>query len=157
MRKTQGFCRRTATAARSVAAHFGLLLQRLDAEVASGTLTSDLDRTLAARWLAVLLACVVSVAVAQPAPANREPRTDARLLVQTRAGVTLEALDEVLRRYGVHRVAVIRQINVHVVEVPPDANAGAVALKLKVHPEIEFAEVDERVPPAVRSSTPAQE
>jgi thermitase len=86
-----------------------------------------------------LLAGCVSVSASEPA----------RLLVQPRAGLTLEQFDEILRGHGARRVSVIQQINVHVVELPPQADAQAVARLLKQNPHIESAEVDERVPPAL--------
>jgi cell division protein FtsX len=45
-------------------------------------------------------------------------------------------------------VSVIQQINVYIVELPPQADARAVARKLKENPHIESVEVDERLPPA---------
>jgi hypothetical protein len=71
------------------------------------------------------------------------------LLVQPRAGVTLEQLDEALRRHGARRVDAVPQINVHIVELPSKANARAAALELKSDPRIESVEVDERVPPSL--------
>jgi hypothetical protein len=85
-----------------------------------------------------LLASCLSVTASEPS----------RLLVQPRAGLTLEQFDKILRGHGARRVSVIQQINVHVVELPPQADARAVARKLKENPHIESVEVDERLPPA---------
>ena len=100
-------------------------------------MTSGLNLGRRALWTVLWFACVVSVALAGCAAANHEPRAAARLLVQPRPGVTLEALDQILKRYGARRIGVIAQINVHIVELPPPANARAVAAMLKDHPEIE--------------------
>lgn len=102
----------------------------------------------------ILFASLLSCAVVEPAPTSSAPRDAARLLVKPRPGVTLETFDEILSRYGAKRIDLIAQINVHVVEVAPEANARDVALKLKNHPEVEAVEIDERLPPSVRSSTP---
>jgi hypothetical protein len=74
-------------------------------------------------------------------------------LVQPRAGVTLEELDEVLKSHGARRVDVIPRINVHVVELPPHADERAAARMLKDDSRIESVEVDERVPPISPGNT----
>ena len=73
-----------------------------------------------------------------------------RLLVQPRAGLPMEQFDQILRAHGARRVSVIQQINVHVVELPPQSEAQAVVRALKQNPHIEAVEVDERLPPAGR-------
>ena len=77
-----------------------------------------------------------------------------RLLVQPRAGVSMEQFDHILSAHGARRVSVIEQINVHIVELRPQADAKSVAQALKQSPHIEAAEVDERMPPARRSWSP---
>ena len=89
---------------------------------------------------ALLLASCVALAGSEPS----------RLLVQPRAGLPLEEFDEILRVHGARRVAVIHQINVYVVELPPQTDAQALVRKLKQNPHIESVEVDERLPPARR-------
>ena len=73
-----------------------------------------------------------------------------RLLVHPRSGLPLEQFDQILRTYGARRVSVIQQINVHVVELPPQSDAKVVARALKQNPHIEAVEVDERLSPAQR-------
>ena len=73
-----------------------------------------------------------------------------RLLVQPRAGLPMEEFDQILHAHGARRMSVIQQINVHVVELPPQADAKAVARALKQNPHIEAVEVDERLSPAQR-------
>jgi hypothetical protein len=92
----------------------------------------------------VLSACVV--ASCMTVGASEPPR----LLVQPRAGLSLEQLDQILRAHGARRVSVIQQINVHVVELLPKADAQSVARTLRQNPHIESVEVDERLPPAHR-------
>jgi hypothetical protein len=81
------------------------------------------------------------------------PRGGAHILVVPRAGLALEALDEILARHGARRVDAIRAINVQIVEVKPGTDAHALAKRLAQLPEIANAEVDERVPPAARPSS----
>ena len=97
-----------------------------------------LPRALLGVLLVLALAGCASVAASQPQ----------RLLIQPRAGVTLEQLDQVLAPYGARRVDVIRQINVHIVELPQKADARAVADALKGNPQIESVEIDRRLPPS---------
>ena len=102
----------------------------------------------------ILVACLVSCAVIETTPVNAQPRDAARLLVKLRPGVTLDAFDDILGRYGGKRIDVIAQINVHIVEVMPQAAAREVALRLKHHPEIESVEIDERLAPSLRPAPP---
>jgi hypothetical protein len=90
--------------------------------------------------LAALLACMLAGCAAHAAT---------RLLVQPRVGVTLKQLDELLSPHGGRRVDAIAQINVHIVELPSEADACAAALKLKNDPRIESVEFDQRVPPSL--------
>ena len=71
-----------------------------------------------------------------------------RLLVQPRIGLKLEELDKRLKKHGGRRVGSIPRINVHIVELPAQANDRAVAQMLKSDRHISFAEVDQVVLPA---------
>ncbi len=88
-----------------------------------------------------------------PSPRESEAPRAAHILVVPRAGLALEALDEILARHGARRVDAIRAINVQIVEVAPGTDAHALAKRLAQLPEIANAEVDERVPPAARPSS----
>lgn len=103
--------------------------------------------------LVLSFAAACSCAIAEP-PRENEARRGARILVVPRAGLALEALDEILRAHGARRVGAIPQINVHIVEVESGSDPHALAKLLEKLPQIKDAEVDERVPPATRSSTP---
>jgi hypothetical protein len=78
-----------------------------------------------------------------------------RILVQARAGLTDQELDKKIKVHGGRRVDSIEQINVHIVELPPEANERAVAQMLKADRHIKFAEVDEALLPAVTPNDPA--
>jgi hypothetical protein len=96
-----------------------------------------------------LLGCTTALSP-QQAEASQNAAA-ARLLVKPRAGVSPEQLDSLLRPYGARRIERIQQINVYVFELSPDVDARALAQSLSKHPHIEFAEVDQRVPPSPKS------
>ena len=73
-----------------------------------------------------------------------------RLLVQPRAGLEPRDFDAIIRPHGGRRLHTIPQINVHVIEVPPQAER-AIAAALARHPQINFAELDRQV---TRAFTP---
>src|SRR5690349_545428 len=77
-----------------------------------------------------------------------------RLLVQPRAGLEPRELDEILRPHGGRRAGVISPINVHIIELPPEADERAVARALARHPHVKFAELDLAVPPALTPNDP---
>ena len=78
-----------------------------------------------------------------------------RILVQPRTGLSVQELDQQLKTHGGRRVDVIPQLNIHVVELPSQANERAVAALLKSNPHFSFAEVDEVVSPAMTPTDPA--
>ncbi len=65
-----------------------------------------------------------------------------RILVQPRAGLSQEKLDQILKTHGGKAVSKIKQINVHVIEVPEGAEE-AVRKALNHNPNFEFAELDQ--------------
>ena len=65
-----------------------------------------------------------------------------RVLVQPRAGLSEAEVDKALKPHGGKRVQHIKQINVYVVELPPQANEVAVAQLLAKNPHFKFAELD---------------
>ena len=110
----------------------------------------------------VSAACVLAAALcgllfgSSPAAAQscvhrplQEKHFQGRVLVQPRPGLSLDDFDRILEAHGGRRVQVIKQINVHVIELPPEANAAAVAEALRKNPDIEFAEIDRAVERAI--------
>jgi hypothetical protein len=71
-----------------------------------------------------------------------------RLLVRPRAGLSLEQLDEILRTHGARRIGKIPKIDIHIVELDSGLEPQAAVLVIQRHPDIESAEIDERVPPS---------
>jgi len=68
-----------------------------------------------------------------------------RILIQPRAGLSDKELDKLLKPHGGRRSQHLKDINVHVVELPRMAYEVAVAKSFKGHPHIKFAELDEVV------------
>src|SRR5690606_16479960 len=72
-----------------------------------------------------------------------------RILVQPRAGLKGAELEKKLKAHGGRRVGHIRQINVHIVELPSQANERAVTQALRSDRHIKFAEIDYQLPPSL--------
>jgi subtilisin family serine protease len=72
-----------------------------------------------------------------------------RILVQPRAGLPLAELDKIIKAHGGRRLHEIKQINVHIIELPPQANAPAVAAALSKNRHLKFAELDGALKPAL--------
>jgi hypothetical protein len=67
---------------------------------------------------------------------------EGRILVKPRAQVSAQQFTDALDQHGIHSVGKIRALEIHLVQVPPQAEQ-AVAVALSHNPNIEFAEVDE--------------
>lgn len=117
---------------------------------AAGIFSSVLCRVATAS----LLLAAVGAAPAAP-PANFPAQfAQGRVLVQPRAGVPLTELDNAVKPHGGRRTAVIKQINVHVIELPPQASPRAIAAALRKNPHVKFAEVDGALPLAFVPNDP---
>lgn len=102
------------------------------------TASSEARRTFNTLSLAVALALTAGYA----ADASAAPKwAEGRILVQTKAGLSDAELDKVLKGHNGKALGRIRQINLHVVQVPPQAEE-AVARALAKNPNIKFAELD---------------
>ena len=77
-----------------------------------------------------------------------------RVLVQPRPGLKLGDLDAILQQHRGRRIDAIPQLNVHVVELPAQANEHGVAQMLRRHPHLKSAEVDRQVVPAALTNDP---
>ena len=80
------------------------------------------------------------------APVAASP--EARLLVKPRSDISLSQFDQLLLKHGARRVGIIEKIGVHIVELSPESDARSVAASIGANPRIEFAEIDQRVPPS---------
>jgi hypothetical protein len=100
-------------------------------------ISSPLIRTLAVASLALGAA----TAVAQQAP-ERYMFAQGRLLLQPRAGLPVAEIDKLIKEHGGRRARVLPRINVHVIELPAQANVRALAEALNRNPKLKFAEMD---------------
>ena len=78
-----------------------------------------------------------------------------RVLVQPRAGLSDKELDKALQPHGGRRAFHIKQINVHVIELPATANEIAVVKALNANPHIKFAELDQVFEPGLFVNDPS--
>ena len=111
--------------------------------------------------LSVPFACVLAgpVAAQKSSPPNINRSGEirylpGRLLVQPNPGLSLAEFDKKLKVHGATREKVIPKINVHIVRLPANANAQAVAKALNADAHIKFAEVDQQVPPSLTPNDP---
>jgi len=106
------------------------------------------------------LALALAPAVALPAPAGNPGAQQAqfvpgRLLIQQRAGLSEAEVDKALRPHGGKRVGRIEAINVHVVELPAQANIDAAAAALAQNRHFKFVERDRIFPPVATTNDPS--
>jgi len=103
---------------------------------------------------AALLFAAAGTTLAQNRPPLPERYVAGRLLVQPRPGLPLAELDRTLAPHGGRRGQLIRQINVHIIELPPQANAPAVADALRRNRHLKFVEMDGVLPPLFYPNDP---
>lgn len=77
-----------------------------------------------------------------------------RVLVKPRPGLSPAALDRELKVHGGTRVGHIKGIDVHIVELPGNANEQAITKLLAKNPKFKFAELDLVIRPAVSTNDP---
>lgn len=78
-----------------------------------------------------------------------------RVLVQPRAGLSMTELDKELKVHGGRRVEHLKQLDIHVIELPGNANEQAIAKLLAKNPRFKFAELDLVVQPNLTTNDPA--
>lgn len=107
--------------------------------------------------LALVLGVASPPALAAPplAKAQEIAYVPGRLLIQQRAGLSDAEVDKALKPHGGKRVGKIQGINVHVVQLPPQANARAVAALLAKNKHFKFVEQDQVVAPAGTTNDPS--
>ena len=106
-----------------------------------------------AAWLLLSAIGVASAQSSRPAPVP-EQFARGRVLVQPRVGLSAAEFDRAIREHSGRRGQVLRQINVHVIELPQQANSVAVAQALQRSRKFKFAEVDGALPPAYVPNDP---
>jgi thermitase len=108
----------------------------------------QIRRSTGLRWLLAAIVLMLtgvetSIGFAQPPLQWAE----GRILVQPRIGLTEEEFHKILQRAKGKSKATIGKLNVHIVEVPPQAEQ-AVVRALSRNPHVKFAEVDALVKPS---------
>ncbi|WP_426318008.1 S8 family serine peptidase [Pseudoduganella sp. R-43] len=76
-----------------------------------------------------------------------------RVLVEPRAGLTMEVVSQIFKENGGNRAHKLGQSNIHVLVVPVGAERAMVN-KLKHNPHFKFAELDRAVPVATAANDP---
>jgi len=109
---------------------------------------------LAAATSAILLGLGVAYAQPRGPIPHPEKHVAGRVLVQPRPGLSVAELDNILKPHGGRRGQEIKQINVHIIELPPQANAVAVTDALRKNRHLKFAELDGVVEPALYPNDP---
>ncbi|MDH5587150.1 MAG: S8 family serine peptidase, partial [Nitrospirota bacterium] len=102
------------------------------------------------KLLCAVVAIVGIVLVGLPSLGFAQPPlewAEGRILVQPRAGLSEEEFGKILKRANGKAKAKIGNLNVHIIEVPPQAEQ-AVARALSRNPHVKFAEVDALVAPS---------
>lgn len=101
-------------------------------------------------------AFMLALAVASPASAQMTDTAErwvpGRLLVQPRPGLSDEEFAKILKVHGAKSVGRIPGINVHIVQLPPNASEKAVAAQLAHNPHIKFAERDMLLKPELTAN-----
>ena len=111
-------------------------------------------RAAASLAVGALLGTAVHPAMAQGNAHQPERYVSGRILLQPRPGLSVAELDKILAAHGGRRGQVIRQINVHVIELPPQAHAPSVAAALGRNRNLKFAELDGVLDPAFYPNDP---
>ena len=70
-----------------------------------------------------------------------------RLLIHPRPGLSQEKLDNIISHYGGHNLLTIKQIDLHVIELPPQVDTVKIMTALSRNPNFEFVELDGVVKP----------
>lgn len=106
-------------------------------------------KPLASFPLAALLALAsTSLLLSPDADAKQSGRwAKGRILVQPRAGLADVEFDDALKTHGGRRGRKLKELNLQVVDLPPDSDEATAAALLARDPRIKFAEVDMLVEP----------
>lgn len=126
----------------------------------AGERHTSFARAVATALVAAGLLAFQFPAVAQSSDPNLHTPGDlryvkGRLLVQPRAGLSLQELDKKLRVHGGRRVGSIPKINVHIVQLPSQANEIAVLQQLSTDRHIKFVELDRQLAPSLTPNDPS--
>lgn len=77
-----------------------------------------------------------------------------RILVEAKAGVTDSQFEATLAAHGGRSLGRLRGLKTHVMSVPPGQSEQKILEKLARHPHVEFAELDQLLPPGATTNDP---
>jgi thermitase len=77
-----------------------------------------------------------------------------RLLIHPRPGLSQEKYDSIISHYGGHDELTIEQIDLHVVELPPQVDTVKIMTALSKNPNFKFVELDGAVKPGFYPNDP---
>lgn len=100
----------------------------------------------------VLSVFIASFAALAPA-AGQELYAPGRILVEPRAGLTLEGMSKQLKTHGGQKARKLGQSNIHIIELPKGSERAMVN-KLRNNPHFKYAELDRAVPVALAVNDP---
>ncbi len=112
---------------------------------------------LGGRFAAAVFAIAAMPALAAPPAAGPQQfgYVPGRLLIQQRAGLSDAEIDSALQPHGGKRIGKIDGINVHLVQLPAQANTEAAAAALARNPHFKFVELDRILPLAGTTNDPS--
>jgi len=100
---------------------------------------------------ALLLSLTLSGLTIAASPVHEQstegPWAKGRILVMPRAGLSATEFAKILGAHGGRPTRKLGNLDIHVIELPPNASEKAVAKLLSKHPHIKFAEPDQLVAP----------
>jgi len=77
-----------------------------------------------------------------------------RLLIHPRPGLSQQKFNNIISHYGGHQLLLVRQIDLHVIELPQQANTLSVMTALSRNPNFKFVEPDGLVQPVLMPDDP---
>jgi thermitase len=101
------------------------------------------------------LASPLRAFAAPPAAANQTQYVPGHLLIQQRAGLSEAEVDKALKAHGGKRIGKIDRINLHLVQLPAQANTEAIAAALARNKHFKFVELDRIFAPAGTTNDPS--
>ncbi|MCE3263030.1 MAG: peptidase, partial [Pseudoduganella sp.] len=93
--------------------------------------------------ISAAIATAIATLAAPSFAAQTEEFAQGRIIVEPRAGLTVDAMAKILKQHG-GKARKLGQSNIHIVDLPTGSEK-AVANKLKHNPHFKFAELDLRV------------
>lgn len=101
----------------------------------------------------IVLSVFIASFAAQALAAGQELYAPGRILVEPRAGLTLDGMSQQLKTHGGQKARKLGQSNIHIIELPKGSERAMVN-KLRNNPHFKYAELDRAVPVALAVNDP---